>query len=74
LGILDKLLGNKPAYDEFAQEFIRALAAARARDIRHDPAAHFLRKGSGEATHYLDKAFRDYLAASAGDRATVIDS
>src|SRR5262249_14752719 len=72
LGILDKLRGKKPAYDEFAQEFRRAMAAAGARDIRHDPAAHSLRTGSGEATHYLDNAFRDYLAASAGDRAAVI--
>jgi len=72
LGLFDKLLHRKPTYDHFAAEFIRAMTAAGARDIRHDALAHSLHTGSGEASHYLDNAFRDYLAASPDGRSVVI--
>jgi len=72
MGIFDRLLGKKPDYDRFAQEFIRALQAAGAREVQHSAADHSLRIGSANTTFYLDNAFRDYLAAQPSERARVI--
>jgi len=74
MGIFDKLLGKKPGYDQFAQEFIHALQAAGTRDVQHDPAKHSLRIESANATFFLDNAFRDYLAAEPPERSRVIQS
>jgi hypothetical protein len=51
MGLLDKLLGKKPSYDDFAREMIRTLKSFGAHEIREDVATRSVRLGSADATY-----------------------
>jgi hypothetical protein len=72
MGLLDKLLGKKSSYNNFAREMIRTLESLGANDIRHDASAHSLQFGSANNTIYLDNAFSDYVSTPANDRPGVL--
>lgn len=65
MGLLDKLLGKKPGYNDFAREMIRTLKSFGAHEIREDVATRSVRIDSADATYYLDNAFSDYVSVTA---------
>ena len=72
MGLLDKLLGKKPGYNDFAREMIRTLKSFGAHEIREDVATRSVRIDSADATYYLDNAFSDYVSVTAPERPEVL--